>query len=562
MSGTGQANKATQRPLEMLMHWEAHRPAAVFMRQPLAPDRIVNFTWAEVADQVRRMATVLVDLQLPAGSSVAIISKNCAHWIMADWAIWMAGHVSVPMFPNAVPEMMTAILKHADVRAVFAGKLDNVGKVLGVVPKDLPVIGFPYHDFPSHVRRWDECLSRSAPMQGKIGGSLDDLATIFYTSGTTGEPKGVVHTFKNLAQAAGIILDEFGINEREEFFSYLPLAHVAERLLVEILSLYSGSQITFAHSVETFAHDLQAAQPTVFLAVPRLWQKFQEGLLQKIPPGRLRFLMKVPGLRSLVKAKIRQGLGLGRARYVLTGAAPTPRSLLDWYRQFDIEILEVYGMTENLAFSHINRKGRSRVGTVGQVWPGVQHRLSPEGEVLVDSPATMVGYFKRPDLTQEVLEGRYLRTGDLGEIDRDGYLRITGRAKEMFKTSKGKYVLPSAIEELFAGHEFVEAVCVLGADMPQPVALVALSAAGKRGDPVDVSARLEELLANVNPRLNPHERLSHVMVTEDEWTIENGMLTPTLKLKRPVIEKTYDPPVRRALSSAEDNSGPSVLWLR
>ena len=327
--------------------------------------------------------------------------------------------------------------------------------------------------------------------------------------------------------------------------SYLPLAHVFERTFVELGSLYSGFQLFFAESLDTFVQDLQRAQPTLFLSVPRLWVKFQHGVLQKLPKEKLEKLLKVPLLNKVIKKKVLKGLGLNKVKLAGSGSAPLSNDVLDWYRNLGLELLEGYGMSENFAYSHMNKPGRSRTGYVGEALPGVEMKISDEGEVLVKSPATMMGYYKDEEKTRETFsEDGFLKTGDKGEIDEMGRLKLTGRIKEIFKTSKGKYIAPAPIENRLMSHEAIEMVCVSGANQTQPHALVMLGEEirPKMADEAfrkDIEASFKQLITDVNKTVDPHEQLAFITVVSDEWSIENSFLTPTLKLKRNVVEDAY-----------------------
>jgi long-subunit acyl-CoA synthetase (AMP-forming) len=251
----------------------------------------------------------------------------------------------------------------------------------------------------------------------------------------------------------------------------------------------------------------------------------------------------------LVRRKILKGLGLDAARFAISGSAPIPAGLIQWYRDLGLELLEAYGMTENFAFSHVNFPGKSRVGYVGNCWPGVEHKIDDNGEILVRSDATMKGYYKMPEETAKcITDDGFLRTGDRGEIDEEGRLKITGRVKELFKTSKGKYVAPVPIENLINADPNIEQSCVLGSGYPKPTAVVMLSEElrGKLADAdADVRAEttlaLAELLEAVNGELPSYERLAFLAVAKDEWVIENGFLTPTMKIKRNVLDDVYGP---------------------
>ncbi len=524
-------------PLEMLYHWEKTAPDRVFLRQPIA-GQYHEFDWKRIADEVRRMASAIHSWNLPPQSNIAIASKNCAHWILSDLAIWMAGHVSVPLYPNLAKDTVQAILNHSGTRAVFLGKLDNWKPYVDGMSAELPVVRFPY-DGPPGYAIWDDVVKRHEPFRGNPPRSNDEVATIIYTSGTTGTPKGVVHKFRSFSYSGSRILETIPFQPNDKLFSYLPLAHVAERILTETVGLYSGGSISFVESLELFGKNLADVQPTVFLGVPRIWEKFREGILSKMPQEKLDRLLGIPILSWVVRRKIQKALGLSRAGHTLSGAAPIAPSLIEWFGKLGIRIQEAYGLTENFAYSHYNFRDRIRVGTVGQTWPGVETKIGEGGEILMRSPCVMEGYYKAPELTREVLKDGWLHTGDQGKIDQDGYLKITGRVKELFKTAKGKYVAPSPIELRLVGCAHIEQACVVGQGMPAPLAIVTRSESARAVANDILSTSLAAHMKEINGSLDPHERLGRVIVVEESWTVENGFLTPTMKLKRAIIEERY-----------------------
>jgi long-chain acyl-CoA synthetase len=306
--------------------------------------------------------------------------------------------------------------------------------------------------------------------------------------------------------------------------------------------MYSGGQVYFAESLDTFNKDLLAAQPTIFLAVPRIWTKFKGAILSKMPQKKLNIFLKIPILSGIVKKKIQTNLGLNQVRHVISGAAPIAPSLLEWYQKLGLDIQEAYGMTENAAYSHSNPKGKCKIGTVGTVMPGVDCRISDIGEILVKSKATMVGYYKQPAQTKETMtDDGYLKTGDQGEIDAEGFLKITGRVKDIFKTAKAKYVAPSPIELKLSKNPYIEQVCVVGTGMPQPMALIVLTEEGAKTERSEVAESLKATFAEVNPTLENHEKLKKAIIMKEAWTVENDLLTPSLKIKRNPLEKQFSP---------------------
>jgi len=530
--------------LERVYTWETQRPNEIYMTQPTGGGAVRTYTWAQTLDEARRMAAYLQSFGFPPGSKIALLSKNCAQFVMTDLAIWMAGYVSVALYPTLQPDTVRYILEHSEAKLVFIGKLDGWDAMKPGVPQGLPRVSYPSSP-PNDYPTWDTLVKITPPIAGQPRRSLDETALLVYTSGSTGVPKGVEQTFRSLSAVGKGAMEALGVSRRDRFMSYLPLAHVFERGAIESLTLYTGAQIFFVDSLDTFLVDVKRARPTIFHSVPRLWLKFQQGILQKLPAPKLKLLLSIPILNRILKRVLLRGLGLQSARLAISGSAPIPPSIITWYRDLGLELLEGYGMSENFAYSHVSMPGKSRVGYVGNTMPGVQHRISPEGEVLVKSTADMKGYYKQADLTRSSFtEDGFLKTGDRGEIDSEGRLKLTGRVKELFKTSKGKYVAPAPLENLLMSDPQVEMACVTGDAQVQPFALVQLSEQLRKqlksgGDRHAVESALQLLLKQVNGKVEEHEELAFVVVADEEWQVENGFLTPTLKIKRSAIESHY-----------------------
>jgi len=535
--------------LECVYYWEKNTPDRMYLTQPMGNGdaNIRTWSWKEAVDEARRMAAYLKSLDLPDRSHIALCSKNCAYWIIADLAIWMAGHVTIPIFPILTADIVQYTLEHSESRLLFVGKLDPVwDEMKKGVPADLPMIAFPLAPENNHTQ-WDDIIAQHEPLAEPVERTPEDMATIIYTSGSTGKPKGAMMSFSAMHKSAKGICEYLKTHADDRMLSYLPLAHSFERFVVESHSLYAGFPLFFAESLDTFLQDLQRTRPTLFISVPRLWLKFQLGVFQKVPPKKLNRLLNIPILRGVVKKKILTQLGLNHVRFAGSASAPIPKEIIEWYRNLGLELLEAYGMTENMAYSHCTRPGEVRPGYVGSPFPGVQHRISEEGEILVKSPGDMTGYYKMPEKTAEdFTEDGFFKTGDMGEIDEKGRLKITGRIKELFKTSKGKYVAPVPIENLLANHPRVEACCVTGVGYPQPYGVVMLSEEARGAlEKVDrqpaIESELTEHLGSINSALPHHERLAFLVLVKDEWLPENGFLTPTMKLKRSRLEETYSP---------------------
>jgi len=530
--------------LHRFLHWEAVQPDAVFLTQP-AGDRRSDVTWAMAGQEARRLATQLTALGLPRGSRVALLGKNSAHWVIADVAIMMAGLVSVPIYPTMSGETVGYVLDHAEVRLLIIGKLDdgadNWREIKAALPRDVPILALPSAPAGAGTS-WHHVLARE-PLRHVRLPDPSDICTIIYTSGSTGRPKGVVHSYASMIAIQPVLVRRNDIVPTDRLLSYLPLAHVAERLM-EGMAIYNGLRIFFVESLATFSRDIALARPTVFLSVPRLWVKFKQGVDASIAPGLQRWLFAVPGVSTIVKRSVLRKLGLDQVRVATSGSAPISPEVIRWYQRVGLDLLEGYGMSENFGMSHCTEMGRIVPGQVGTPMEGVDARIDEAGEILVRSPGQMVGYYREPVLTAASLtDDGFFRTGDRGVIDARGALTITGRTKDIFKTAKGKYVAPVPIENAIQ-LPGIDAVCVLGADRAAPYVLL-LPSPELRQDLADekqgevITAMIAQKLKALNASLEPHERLSHAILVDDEWTSANGLLTPTLKIVRAAIESLY-----------------------
>lgn len=534
--------------LQRLYHWERTAPQRVALTQPQGGGAVKDITFAQLLDEVRRMASHLQSLALPAKSRIALLSKNTAHWMMADFAIWMAGHVSVPLYPTLAAGTIRQILEHSEAQLLFVGKLDGWEEMKPGIPAGLPCIVLPLapQDALQSYARWEDITAKASPLVGQPVRAADEMCTIMYTSGTTGAPKGVMHTFGNFALAVQDGLKRVPLRQGGRMLSYLPLSHVVERTLVEHGMLATGMHVFFAESLDTFTNDLRRARPTVFFSVPRLWVKFQQGVQAKMPPKKLDLLLKLPVISGIVKKKVLSALGLQDCIFAAGGAAPMPVELLRWYARLGLRVAEGYGMTENLGATHLSDGALDAAGTVGPPHGQVQCRIDPaNGEIQCKTPWDMLGYYKEPELTRKSLsEDGWLLTGDKGAIDAQGRLKITGRVKDLFKTAKGKYVAPAPIEDKLVMNSAVEACCVTGANLSQPLALLMLNAdavkkaqdsAGKS----QVEASLAAHLSAINKTLDPHEQLDCLVLMTEPWTVDNDLITPTFKVKRNRVEDRF-----------------------
>ncbi|HEY2676827.1 MAG TPA: AMP-binding protein [Steroidobacteraceae bacterium] len=541
--------------LDRIYEHEAAQRDVVFMTQPIGSGQVEEITWGRAVGEARRIAAYMRERGLQRGDRVAMLAKNSAHFIIAEMAIWIAGGTTVAIFPTESAENARYVMEHSEASLLFVGRLDTWEQQRGGVPAGVPCIALPLAPAAcaaSGCVSWHDIVSRTAPLPGRPARDGDDLAMILYTSGSTGQPKGVMQSFGSITRRVEAGLTDMDVQLPEgtarRILSYLPLAHAYERGAVECPILYSGDgHIFFADTLASFADDLRRARPTVFVSVPRLWLKFQQGVLAAMPAAQLDALLDNPATSAAVGRKVLAGLGLDEVRLAVSGSAPISVALLNWYRRLGLNLVEGYGMTEDFAYSHRTTAQFCEPGYVGVPSPGVQVRLDGDGEILIKSPGALVGYYKRPDLNAECFtKDGFFRTGDLGEQRSDGQLRITGRKKELFKTAKGKYVAPAPIENRLNAHPMIEQSMVSGVGQPAPYAMVMLNEylRPRLSEPDTrrlVEADLAELLRATNESLVSHERLCRLVITSEPWSIENGCLTPTMKIKRSRLEAMAEP---------------------
>lgn len=527
-------------PLAQFLHWEKETPDRIFFRQPFQ-GKWKLWTYAQAGDEIRRIAAGIQALGIREKSTIAILSKNCAHWIMADLAVMMAGCITVPVYATLSAHGIRQILEHAEASLVIVGKLDDFPSQREGIPATARILGIEAYGIREQFS-WENWVTQHQPLRTPYEWQYQDLLTIIYTSGTTGTPKGVMHTVEAFDTTMNAAIPELRLPMKPDLFSYLPLCHIAERAGIEMVGIYTNATFSFAESLDSFPKNLFDTQPHSFFAVPRIWAKFREKILEKIPQPKLTRLLQIPLISTIIKKSIRKKLGLARAQVIVTGAAPISTELLKWYETIGIEILQAYGMTEDCVYAHFNRHGANRHGTVGIPLSGLQVKIADDGEIRVKCTGVTIGYYKEPELSRELLdEAGYLKTGDKGERSPDGYLTITGRVKDQFKTDKGKYISPAPIEMKLLENPDIEQVCVVGMGVPQPIALVVLSALGKTKTREQITASIKSLFDRINPDLESYEQLATAVIMKSDWTIENGLMTPSLKIKRNEVEKIHLP---------------------
>jgi len=527
-------------PLEQFLKWEKENPDRIFLRQPIN-GVWKTWTWAEAGNEAKRIAQGFYSLGLKEGDHIAILSKNCAEWIIADIAIMMAGCISIPIYPTLSATAIEPILIHSEAKAIVVGKLDDYGSQSNGIPANVIRISVTAYGI-KEKHSIEELISNNEPLNNIYSWKKEDVLTIIYTSGTTGKSKGVMHAAGAFGAVLTAAITQLELPHQPAVISYLPLSHIAEKVGIEMNALFTCGTISFAESLESFSRNLAEIQPQLFFAVPRIWQKMREGVLSKLSQRNLDLILSIPLVNSFFKKSLKKKMGFSRVSHFYSAAAPISIELQQWYAKLGIIIYQAYGMTEDCVYSHFCGPGAHKFGTVGKVLSGVQVRIADDGEIRVKSDGNMKGYYKEPQMTADAFdEDGFLKTGDMGEYDSEGFLKITGRVKDQFKTDKGKYISPAPIEVKLLSNTDIEHACIVGTGVPQPMALICLSDTGKKKTKDELIKSFTESLNLINPSLEKFEKIEKMVIMKENWTIANNMITPSLKVKRNEIEKIHLP---------------------
>ena len=542
-----------QSNLENFLHWATNSPQKAYLKQPVG-GVYQTYTYQDSLTCVKKIGSYLHEqLSDQQPKHVGILSKNSAHWILSDLAIAYAGAISVPFYATLTADQLNQVLVHSECQILIVGKLDQWEQMKAGIPDHIQIIYTPDSTCTTGVS-WDKIIQEKSDCIEPILPKKEDLATIVYTSGTTGVPKGVMITNESIGIALNLARTIAHLDRpNTRFISYLPLCHIAERNFVEFASTAAGGIIYFVESLDTFQRDLTQARPSHFLAVPRIWAKFQEGILQKIGgQKKLSLLLSIPFVRRFIQKKIQKGLGLDQTCMVITGAAPMPQELTAWFQTIGLYIQEAYGMTENLGLNSLMPRDQIKLGTVGRIHEQCITRIDPEtGEIQMKANYNCLGYYKNPEQTAALFDGPWLKTGDMGQLDTDNYLSIVGRVKDNFKTAKGQYVSPAPIENALSLHTYVEVSCVVGVNLPQPLGLIILSPTALDVNKADLITELNKHLQATNPQFKKYEYLKKLIIMREPWTVENACLTPTLKIRRMEIERLVESRIESWYESKE-----------
>ncbi|MEN8123359.1 MAG: AMP-binding protein [Bacteroidota bacterium] len=522
-------------------------PNEIFLRQPYG-DTWKELTYSEAITEALRLVSAMKSSGLKKGDKVGIFSKNCYHWVISEIAIMLGGFITIPFYANLGEDALKEVIELSGINFLFVGKLDNWEKVKNGIPEDMPIVSFQHYKGSAVIDsgiKWDDFIKDKEPYNENFRPKPDDIWAIFYTSGTTGVPKGVVMTYEapaNLINKQDKQYNNFNFSApgRNTFLSYMPLNHIAEQTLIITCGFYYGGQISFVESLYTFAKNLADAKPSIFLGVPGIWDKLMQGILKQTP--KLEVMLKMPKIAEEVKKKIRTAIGLNNTKLVISGASAMPPSTVEWFQKIGINIQETYGMTEALAIVIIQPRDDIRIGKSGKCFEEGQIKIDPDTkEILVKNSWMFKEYYNEPELTElSYTKDGFYKTGDTGEIDLDGYLSVKGRVKDTFKTTKGLFIVPAPIENRFAANALIDQICVVGIDLPQPIGLIQLSQQSRELNADEIKKSLLETLNSVNKQLKLNEKLNKLVVISENWTVENGFLTPTNKIKRNVIHETYN----------------------
>ncbi|ENK2023814.1 AMP-binding protein [Vibrio alginolyticus] len=528
-------------PNEMILKWAQERPNEVYLKQ-IINRQFVEYTFSDVADQALKLVSALRSLGVKPGDKVALVSKNCAEWFICDLAMMLGDYVSVPIFPTAGADTIEYCVTHSESKAIIGGKLDDpkaTQQVIDAMP-ELISIALPYDTAPKCKHEYQALITDAVPSKERPQHYDDKLMSLVYTSGTSGLPKGAMLTYGAFSWSVQQLINHIGIQENDRLFSYLPLAHITERVYIFGSSIMGGVPTAFPESLDTFIEDVKMHRPTLFISVPRLWTLFQQRIQDKLPQKKLNILLKIPFVNSLIKKKLADGLGLDQARVLGCGSAPVSPALLEWYHSVGLDITEAWGMTESFAYSTLNYPFRAdKIGSVGNAGPGIELKIAADDEIMVRGKGLFSGYYKNDIATQESFDSEgWLHTGDIGAIDSDGYLTIQGRKKDNFKTAKGKFVSPVPIEKKLFEYSRVEMMCLIGLGLPAPILLV-VPHDFPNFDRERYARTTRKVIAKMNQELASHEQIKGVLMIKEPWSIENGVLTPTLKIKRHVLEQKY-----------------------
>ncbi len=529
-----------------LDQWNKECPERVWLRQ-YKGETFEDWTWAQAHTEINALAVWMESFFKGIGHRVGLLSKNRPHWYFADFGSIAAGNVVVPMFTTLIQETADYVMSFTEMKLLFVGETSNWDQVKQVLPENITLVCLPGVEVEEEHLRWNDIV---VPHRGSMPAyqcQSKDLVSLVFTSGTTGVPKGVMQTHESNIIPTKRGRNAFGLENGAKQFSYLPLAHIAERQIVEVSSLMHCGEVHFNESLEFLLRDLQRCRPNMVFGPPRVWEQLQQGIIAQFGSQEAVDAALEADADGVGKM-IRQKLGLDEAQYLLTAAAPTPPALIHWYERFGILLLEGFGQTECMGpiLSSVDNR---RVGSIGKAVDGADVRISDNDELQVRAEGCSPGYYEMPEKTAEVFVDGWIYTGDKVKVDEDGYYYITGRVKDYFKTIQGKFVAPTPIENAFAENPYTEQICLLGRGFSKTVMVCVLSAIAQETDDQLVETALIEKVELINAEIESHARIGAVIISTEAWTNENALLTPTMKIRREKIDELFG---SRAQQLAQD----------
>mgnify|MGYP006072069989 CR=1 FL=1 len=542
-------------PLAMFYQWESERPDATWLSIS-CQGQWQSYTWSDVGEQSRKIAAALQLMGLQPGDKIGVCAANSPHWVMTDLACMMGEFVLVPIYATMTPDKMIYVAEHSDMVALFTDGSLDIAAMREALPAGSPIIAISDSCASLCDRSWSDIIANEIPVQGSPRPAADALWTIVYTSGTTGMPKGVMHSHSTLPYAGFGLPPIAGSDTESRLLSYLPLAHAGERVLVELHAIYAGASIFFNENKDSFAADMKAVRPTFLFAVPRIWVNLKAAIVSRLGSDVWQGLQNNPEQALQAGKPLLEAMGLDQCTFAFSGAAPISSKDLQTWQSLGLPLYEGFGQSECMSGT-INTGANNLIGSVGKIIDKVSGdlKIADDGEILLRAPSAMVGYYKNPEKTAETVVDGWVLTGDKGHLDDEGFLHITGRVKEIFKTAKGKYVAPAPVENKFSACPHVEQMCLVGSGLPQTVLLITLTEASIGLGREEVTASLEQYRQEVNHGIEAHERMSHVIVCSEGWSIENLLLTHTLKILRDDVEKRHRASIERC-----ENEAIGIIW--
>jgi len=539
-----------------LDQWAERTPDAVWLRDRRGGS-FTEWTWAQAHDEIHAVGAALED-RFGHGARMTILSRNRAHWFLADLAIIASGNVAIPIFTTVPATAARYVLEFSGAKVLFVGEAPNWPAVREVLPPGTTRVALPGVALEEEHLRWEDLRAEGARTRPKHEASPDDLLSLVFTSGTTGVPKGVMQTHSSMIEPIRRFANAFDVRTEPRFLSYLPLSHIAERQLVEGYSLVEHGTVTFNESLDTLLRDLTDVRPNFFFGPPRIWEQLQGVVLGRLG-GQAALVRALEEDEAAARAQVDGILGLGDADYCLTAAAPTPPALIAWFRRVGIQLLEGFGQTEAMGLAG-NTRDANRVGSIGRPIGDVEYAISDEDELLIRAPGLSPGYYEMPEKTAELYEGGWLHTGDKARVDEDGFIYLTGRVKDYFKTIQGKFVAPVPIESDFADNAHTAQVCLLGRGYSKTVMVCVLNERAQDAERGAVEKDLEEKARAINADCEKHARIGALILTTDAWTIENEIVTPTLKIRREQVEARFGERAERLAREGAERGALRVEW--